>query len=68
MQPSVYGTIHVAVSVPVESKSDRLGFLQAGYILNEHSIKNIVIELSNGQKVKVHDWDVDLESYFDGIE
>jgi hypothetical protein len=64
----VYGTMKLAFSKEMKSKSEELGYLEAGYELNSDRFVFVEVLMTDihgkVHSVKIHDWDIELENYF----
>jgi hypothetical protein len=64
----VYGTMKLAFSKEMKSKSENLGYLEAGYELNSDRFVFVEVLMTDihgkVHSVKIHDWDIELENYF----
>jgi hypothetical protein len=70
MNSEFYGTITLDVSIPTRSIKDELGVLETNYeISNERAFKDVIlmfVDVNDGlHTVKVHNWDVNWERFFD---
>jgi hypothetical protein len=64
----VYGTMKLAFSKEMKSKSEELGYLEAGYELNTDRFVHVEVLMTDihgkVHSVKIHDWDIELDNYF----
>jgi hypothetical protein len=64
----VYGTMKLAFSKEMKSKTEEIGYLEVGYELNSDRFSFVEVLLTDMHgkihSVKIHDWDIELENYF----
>jgi hypothetical protein len=64
----VYGTMKLVFSKEMKSKSEELGYLEAGYELDSDRFVFVEVLLTDihGKvyTVRIHDWDIEMENYF----
>ncbi|MBD1379224.1 hypothetical protein [Metabacillus arenae] len=68
MKNEVYGTIILSVSMETESTTEGLAKLEAGYKVNEYNFEMNKSLLVDVNRLKVHNVNVDWESFYEKDE
>jgi hypothetical protein len=67
----VYSTMKLVFSTKVDSNNRELANVEAGYQLHPQRFVSVEVMLTdtmgNIRTVEVHDWDIELENYFNEI-
>lgn len=72
MKNEVYGTMTLNFSKQTESANKELSFLQTAYSLDNSLVKNIKVTVEdtkgNITDIHIHDWNIELENFFNENE